>query len=218
MISIARAIVILALSLATVSAIGQSNDPSLKETLEWMKTTISDHPEREVLVDRARLLQMAAHGPAYNEDGVDSRKGDHLWQWTRTETDLSYEGCSVTFQGFYWSTGEVTRKNTHGVIEYVHPAEHVSLRDKMTVDLGKMTPESVKVDGPFVSEGEKNDLFVNSNFSARGQHYVDDNGAVTAKYADEKRLDLLLVMEYAYAERFAKALKHAIVKCGGHQP
>lgn len=186
-----------------------------------MKVTIGDHPAKSEFVDSAELLRGKDDPPgvilgkrAFTEDG-EITTGKHSVQRTRSEENLSYDGCVLTVSYYDWRTDAVKLEVLPDAIFSPLPREQWNDKVKSVhtevFDLKNFNPDSVRALAE-VFDHRKH------FFSPPDSLYIFDNGAVAANPTAEKDMRLYLDMEYPYAERFAKALKHAIEKCGGKPP
>lgn len=203
------------------------NSPSLEETEQWMKDTSSANMYEAwhvddvgmggaEIVDYRLTTNPVFAGNGGTLIGVDllhaynvADRKPHKWSWLSYTYDLRFQGCSMTVDWYQW-----TMKSTGVSADYPTSKSKVEFKDTYTMDLSHYNPQ-VKVHQELVDDdfpdAENTHVVV-----PKGTKYFHDRGFVymqpLPKYTGAGHNFFLA---YPFAERFGKALSHAITLCGG---
>ena len=184
------------------------------------------------MTDLRQLIHGCVGDEIMDDTSIDVLDGkDHAWQWIRDESDFSYSDCTLTVKKFHWWSDKVVMKSKSGYLDFVAPQYHVSPMNAETISLKELNPDSASASQPSTYKAKFYDGFSIVTGSpdcpnCRLPKYktldlpaASKDACVQAKYTDEEQhMTHLWCMDYTYAERFAKALKHAISLCGGKPP
>ncbi|MFZ3279369.1 MAG: trypsin-like peptidase domain-containing protein [Candidatus Sulfotelmatobacter sp.] len=205
------------------------NNPSLEETQQWMKDNVGDwqsdavrwfaddgqivEPSPERFLDGVLLISCAAGClPVYSVTGDSALNvrdfRPHNWRRIERTHDLKFEGCSMIvadFDSISTSKGPLPNLDAPGKTTFTGSVrfaiQHYDPRVKVQEDL--TTEDMTDTHGDVVVP--------------KGTAYANGLAWVTAdpvsQYKDDRQIHLDL--SYPFAERFAKALRHAITLCGG---
>jgi len=202
-----------------------NSDLPLEETQQWMKDNIVgvgawSNQAVTWFVDGGQVVEPSSGYflctlgcvPLYAvtlSSAVNVRNGTpHDWQRYTKEYDLKFDGCSMTvddFDSVSSSTGTIPDTDAH---------EKVRFNGSQTFDLHQYDSSVITLEDAAAQNNF--DLKTGRIVVAKGTKYVNDVAWVTAKSLSHYNgWPIHIYLSYPFAERFAKALKHAISLCGG---
>jgi S1-C subfamily serine protease len=203
-------------------------NPSLEETEQWMKdntdlrhVTFGVQQAVTIYADSYEVVNLGTGNVDYPKDGgsiyVERLPGfvdnindgkSHRWQRIRQQYDLSFDGCLMTVEHLkeiITSTGVALNADTPG---------DWTLLDTHTFDLQHYNPQIVVREQ--MTTADAYDPTYKTILVPKGTAYINPTALITASSTSRyNELPIFFEVGYSFADRFAKALQHAITLCGG---
>jgi Trypsin-like peptidase domain len=220
------------------AAVGQEaaapadGSPSLEDAQQWMKDNIGvgawSNQAMTWFADDGQIVKpssgnfLCSYGcpPLYAVPvvgpAVNVRDGKpHDWRRVYRSYDLKFEGCSMTVDSFDDTSTWTGSTSTGTVANPWDAPEKVTFNGSQTFNLQHYDPR-VNAQEDLTTEDMADSTYQNI-VVPKGTEYINPTATLTARPLSHYNSDLpiFLSMSYPFAERFAKALQHAITLCGG---